>query len=90
MVVVAILGTVGALLLLIACTDRVDRYYRNRKPRMGAIVETETITTPLWRRVWRGVCADCHTEDEPDMWLPHLCYTCAELARVRKQNGNTS
>lgn len=82
------IGLVVIIVGLVVCTDRVDRYYRDRKPRMGAIVNIETITAPLWRRVWCGFCADCHTEgEEPDRWLPHLCYECAELERVRKQNG---
>lgn len=82
----AVLGTFFILAGLFVCTNKVDEYWRNRAPQLGALMKPKTIT-PLWQPVWPGVCADCHTEDEPDRWLPHLCYDCAELARVRKRNG---
>lgn len=87
MVIVAIFVIVVVLAGLIVCTNKVDEFWRNRAPKMGALMKPTSIT-PLWRPVWRGVCAECMTEGEqPDRWLPYLCYTCAELVRVRKQNG---
>ena len=66
-----------ALYGLIRATDAVDHHWATRR--------TPKPAKPAQRLLWlpSGTgCRGCGSDEPRDVWLPHLCYECAELVRV--------
>lgn len=65
------IGVMVALLGLVFCTDRVDRWYQQRRRRVLTVAKP---APPF--RTSHSQCVDCGSDDEPLSIDTRQCFTC--------------